>query len=222
MKAIVLSSGGVDSTTCLGMKVKELGKDNVVSVSVFYGQKLKKELECSTKIAEYYGVKHIFFNLADVLKYSDCSLMESGQKVKHGSYTEQLKTDKELTSYVPFRNGLMLSVVTSLAYSLFKDDECQVVLGCHLSDFGYADCTQEFIDSLARAINVGTYKKVTLVTPLMNMEKKDVVKTGLEIGVPYEYTWSCYEGKEKPCGTCGSCIDRQKAFEANGVKDPAI
>ena len=222
MKAIVLSSGGVDSTTCLGMKIKELGKENVVSVSVFYGQKLKKELEYSSKIAEYYGVRHIFFNLSEVLKYSDCSLMEGGQNVKTGSYTDQLKTDKELTSYVPFRNGLMLSVVASLAYSLFKNDECQVVIGCHLSDFGYADCTKDFVDALAKAIHIGTYNKVTLVTPLMGMEKADVVKEGLKIGVPYQYTWSCYEGKERPCGKCGSCIDRANAFKKNGIKDPAL
>lgn len=220
MKAIVLSSGGIDSTTCLGMKVAELGKENVVSVSVFYGQKLKKELKCADKIAEHYGVRHILFDLSEVLKYSDCSLMETGKDVVHSSYSEQLENGGELTSYVPFRNGLMLSVVTSLAYSIFKGEECQVVLGCHLSDFGYADCTQEFVDSLAKAINLGTYKKVFLETPLMNMEKKDVVKKGLELNVPYELTWSCYEGKDKPCHQCGSCIDREAAFVSNGTIDP--
>lgn len=220
MKAIVLSSGGIDSTTCLGLKVKELGKENVVSVSVFYGQKLKKELESADKVAEYYGVKHIYFDLSDIFKYSNCSLMETGQSVEHSSYIEQLKDGKTLTSYVPFRNGVMLSAVTSLAYSIFNGEECQVVLGSHLSDFGYADCSQEFIDNLSNAINLGTYKKVSLVTPLMNMEKKDVVKLGLELGVPYKYTWSCYEGKEKPCHQCGSCIDREEAFVQNGTIDP--
>ena len=219
MKAIVLSSGGIDSTTCLGMKVAELGKENVVSVSVFYGQKLKKELQCADKIADHYGVRHILFDLSEVLKYSDCSLMETGQAVVHSSYEEQLERG-ELTSYVPFRNGLMLSVVTTLAYSLFKGEECEVVLGCHLSDFGYADCTGAFVKSMGEAINTGTYGKIRLVTPLMDKEKTDVVRTGLELKVPYELTWSCYEGKDKPCHQCGSCIDREKAFINNGTIDP--
>lgn len=219
MKAIVLSSGGIDSTTCLGMKVAELGKDNVISVSVFYGQKLKKELQCADKIAEHYGVRHILFDLSEVLKYSDCSLMADGQQVIHKSYEAQLE-EGTLTSYVPFRNGLMLSVVTTLAYSLFKGEECEVVLGCHLSDFGYADCTMDFVESMAKAINTGTYGKVHFVAPLMDKEKTDVVKTGLALGVPYELTWSCYEGGDKPCHECGSCIDREKAFINNGTIDP--
>ena len=109
MKVLVLTSGGVDSTTCLAMMVAEHGKDNVVALSVSYGQKHTKELEASMKIAKYYGVEHIYLNLSEIFKYSDCSLLEhSDDEIPHESYAEQIdKSDgKPVSTYVPFRNGL--------------------------------------------------------------------------------------------------------------------
>lgn len=227
-KAIVLSSGGVDSTTCIGLAVDEFGKDNVSTVSFFYGQKHDKELVCAQKIADYYGVGHYVIDLSAIMKYSNCSLLQhSTDDIKHKSYADQIAEDGEgmVSTYVPFRNGLMLSSVAALAVSLYPKEDVAIYIGAHADDAAgnaYADCSKAFTDAMEAAIGIGTYDKVHVVAPLVEKNKADVVKTGLKINVPYELTWSCYEGGDKPCGECGTCIDRAKAFEANGVSDPAL
>lgn len=226
MKALVLSSGGVDSTTCIGIAVSELGAENVSTVSIFYGQKHSKELECATKIAEHYKVKHYELDLSTIFKYSNCSLLaKSTEEIVHKSYAEQIAENGEgmVSTYVPFRNGLMLASVSSLAMSIYPDDEVKIYLGAHADDAAgsaYADCSPEFANYMHGAISVGTYNKVEVVTPLINDAKARVVKKGLELNVPYHLTWSCYEGGEKACGTCGTCIDRLNAFKLNNVSDP--
>ena len=226
MKALVLSSGGVDSTTCIGIAIDKLGKENVSTVSVFYGQKHAKELECANKVAKFYGVKHYELDLSSIMKYSNCPLLKgSTEKIKHESYAEQIEENGEgmVSTYVPFRNGLMLSSVATLAMSIYPNEEVEIYLGAHADDSAgraYADCSEEFTNAMKEAIYIGTYEKVTVKAPLVNMTKADVVKTGLKLKVPYELTWSCYEGGEKQCGTCGTCIDRKNAFKQNGVKDP--
>ena len=227
-KALVLSSGGVDSTTCISIAIDELGIENVSTVSVFYGQKHSKELECAKKIAEYYGVKHYELDLSTVFKYSNCPLLsQSTEEIVHESYAEQIAKDEEgiVRTYVPFRNGLMLSAVASLAVSIYPNDMVDIYLGAHADDSAgraYADCSEEFTNAIGQAINIGTYKKVNLRAPLVNLSKAEVVREGLELGTPYELTWSCYEGGEKPCGTCGTCIDRAIAFKLNDIEDPAL
>lgn len=229
-KAIVLSSGGVDSTTCVSIAVKELGAENVTTASVYYGQKHSKELECAEKVAEFYKVEHRVIDLSKtgILDDSNCSLLEqSTESIPEQSYAEQIAENGEgmVSTYVPFRNGLMLSAVAALAVAKYPDDEVDIYLGAHADDAAgraYADCSEEFTDSIGKAITIGTYEKVHLVAPLVNMNKAEVVATGLKLGTPYELTWSCYKGEDKPCGKCGTCIDRANAFKANGVKDPAL
>ena len=227
MKALVLSSGGVDSTTCLGIAIDKYGKDNVITASLYYGQKHDKELECARKVAEYYGVKHIEEDISNIMKYASnvCSLVKGGKDIQHSSYKEQSKANEEgrVETYVPFRNGLLLSIATAYADSLFPNEEAEIFYGAHADDAtgsAYADCSPEFADAMNKAINIGTYGKISINRPLINMNKAEVVKTGLELNVPYELTWSCYEGKEKQCGKCGTCIDRREAFKKNGVEDP--
>lgn len=226
-KALVLSSGGVDSTTCVGLAVKELGKDNVITASLYYGQKHDKELECARKVAEYYGVKHIEEDISNVMKYANevCTLIKGGKDIVHKSYAEQIeeKGEGRVNTYVPFRNGLFLSIATAYAYSLFPNETVDIYYGAHADDAAgnaYADCSPEFAEAMDKAINIGTYGNINVKRPLINMNKAEVVKTGLDIGVPYELTWSCYEGGEVQCGTCATCIDRKRAFEQNGVTDP--
>ncbi len=229
-KALVLSSGGVDSTTCVSYAIKELGADNVVTVSVFYGQKHSKELQCAEKVAEFYGVAHKVIDLSNthIFEDSKCPLLEnSTESIPEMSYSEQIETNGKgmVTTYVPFRNGLLLSSVAAMAMSLFPDDEVDVYLGAHADDAtgdAYADCSVAFTDAMEQAISIGTYNKVHLKAPLVNLNKAGVVKLGIELGTPYELTWSCYKGGEVPCGKCGTCIDRARAFELNGIKDPAI
>lgn len=227
-KIIVLSSGGVDSTTCLAMAVNEVGAENVIAVCVHYGQKHEKELKAAKSVAEYYSVKYYEVDLTTALQYSNCSLMKSSNKeIDHRSYAEQVreKDNGKVDTYVPFRNGLMLSAAASIAMSLFDKEEVTIYIGAHADDAAgnaYADCSEAFIEAINKAIGIGTYQKVHVVAPFDECNKADVVKKGLELQVPYHLTWSCYEGKEKPCGTCGTCIDRIQAFRKNGVKDPLM
>lgn len=229
MKALVLSSGGVDSTTCVAIAVSKYGPENVITASLYYGQKHDKELECATKVAAYYGVRHIVEDISNIMKYAGnvCTLVKTGGDIEHSSYAEQIEKNGEgrVATYVPFRNGLLLSIATAYADSLFPNEEVEIFYGAHADDAAgqaYADCSPEFAEAMDKAINIGTYGKITINRPLIHMNKAEVVRTGLNLGVPYELTWSCYEGGEKPCGTCGTCIDRANAFKLNGVQDPAL
>lgn len=225
MKALVLFSGGVDSTTCLGLAVKKYGKENVTALSISYGQKHSKEIEAAKAVAEYYGIEKIDLDLSLIFQFSDCSLLKnSHEEIPHESYSEQLKkTDgSPVSTYVPFRNGLFLSSAASIALS----KGCGVIYyGAHSDDAAgnaYPDCSAVFNDAMNTAIYEGSGRQIKIEAPFVGITKAEVVKTGLELGVPYELTWSCYEGGDKPCGVCGTCIDRARAFELNGIKDPAM
>ena len=211
MKALVLSSGGVDSTTALALAIEKYGKENVVALSVSYGQKHDKELRAAKAVAEYYGVEQLFLDLSLIFQYSNCSLLQQ---------SDQGATP--VSTYVPFRNGLFLSAAASVALS----KECSVIYyGAHADDAAgaaYPDCSQAFHDAMNQAIYEGSGKQLRIEAPFVGKTKADIVALGLKYHVPYQLTWSCYEGKEEPCGKCGTCIDRAKAFAANGVSDPAI
>ena len=226
-KALVLSSGGVDSTTCVAMAVERFGSENVSTVSVYYGQKHSKELECAKAVADYYHVKHYEMDLSPVMAYSDCSLLEhSDKEIEHSSYAEQLEEKGGqgiVDTYVPFRNGLMMSSAAALAMSLYPEDKVHIYLGAHADDAAgnaYPDCSRDFTDTMGRAIELGTGGHVVVEAPLVNWNKAGVVKEGLRLNAPYILTWSCYEGGSKACGKCATCIDRLEAFRANGVEDP--
>ncbi len=224
MKALVLFSGGLDSTVTLARAVNELGKENVIALSISYGQKHNKEIEASNKVCDYYGVEHLYLDLAKIFEYSDCSLLKKNDKeIPKGDY--QIQLDKanavhdNLSTYVPFRNGLFLSSAASIALS----NGCDVIYyGAHSDDAqnAYPDCSKEFTEAINEAIYLGSGKKVKVVGPFVGLHKSDIVKVGMDLKVPFELTWSCYEGGDKACGVCGTCIDRKKAFLANGIKDP--
>ena len=225
MKAMVLFSGGVDSTTCLALAVKKHGAENVTALSIYYGQKHNKEIEAAKKIAEYYGVNWRTLDLALIFADSNCSLLKgSDEEIPHESYSEQLeKTDgTPVSTYVPFRNGLFISSAASIALSL----GCSVIYyGPHADDAAgnaYPDCSAVFNNAMAEAVYEGSGKQLSIEAPFVQMNKKDIVKLGLELKVPYELTWSCYEGDDKPCGVCGTCRDRIEAFRANGAEDPLM
>ena len=227
MKAVILSSGGIDSTTCLALAVKEYGAKNVATISVFYGQKHQRELPAARRVAEYYGVLHEEYDLAPIFRGSTCALLAGApNEIDHRSYAEQLVgRNGGVSTYVPFRNGLMLSTAASAAGSIFEAEDVLLYLGAHSDDAAgnaYADCSEEFLSAMGEAISIGTYGRIRLVAPFAGKNKAEVVRTGLALGVPYEMTWSCYEGGEKPCGVCGTCRDRAAAFRANGVEDPAL
>ena len=223
-KALVLFSGGVDSTTCLGLAIEKYGKENVIPLSVHYGQKHDKEVEAAEKILEYYGIEGMEMDLSPVFAYSNCSLLaHSDEEIPESSYAEQLEENEgtPVSTYVPFRNGLFLSVAASIALS--RGCSC-IYYGAHMDDAAgsaYPDCSLSFYESMNRAVYEGSGNALRIEAPFIAMNKAGVVAEGLRLGVPYQLTWSCYEGKDRPCGVCGTCIDRRKAFEANGVEDPA-
>ncbi len=226
MKILVLSSGGVDSTTCLAMAVKEVGAENVLALSVYYGQKHDKEIQAAKKVAEYYGVQRMELDLSVIFAGSNCSLLkQSTEDIPLESYAQQIEEthgEKPVSTYVPFRNGLFLSSAASIALS----HGCsKIMYGAHADDAAgaaYPDCSLDFVNAMNQAIYLGSGNQLTIEAPFVSLTKADVVKKGLELGVPYALTWSCYEGGDKPCGKCGTCIDRQKAFEKNGVIDPLL
>lgn len=226
MKALVLFSGGIDSTTALALACEKYGKENVIALSVSYGQKHNKEIESAISIAKHYGVEQLFLDLSLIFQYSNCSLLkQSSEEIPESSYAEQIKQTEGKTpvsTYVPFRNGLFLSVAASIALS--KD--CSVIYyGAHADDAAgsaYPDCSVDFNEAMNKAIYEGSGKQLKIEAPFVGKSKADIVAMGLKLNAPYELTWSCYEGHDKPCGKCGTCIDRQKAFEANNISDPAI
>ena len=225
MKALVLFSGGVDSTTCLGIAVNKYGAGEVLALSLYYGQKHSRELEAARKIAARYGVKHKELDLALIFAGSDCSLLSgSTEDIPRESYAEQLKkTDgKPVSTYVPFRNGLFLASAASIALS----NGCtEIYYGAHSDDAAgnaYPDCSSDFNDAINRAIYLGSGSELSVIAPFIGMNKAQVVAEGLKLNVPSELTWSCYEGGDRPCGVCGTCRDRAAAFKANGMDDPAM
>ena len=227
MKAVVLSSGGVDSTTALALAINKYGKENVTSLSATYGQKHSKELDCAKKIAEHYDVDHMIMDLNEVYKDNkSCTLLSGNGEMEHTSYVDQInKSDTGIVStYVPFRNGVLVAVAAAKAMGIYPNEKIVLYLGPHADDAAgnaYPDCSKEFTDAIYQAVNYGTDGFVTCEAPFVGLHKSDIIKIGLDLNVPYELTWSCYEGGKKQCGTCGTCIDRKKAFEVNGIDDPA-
>lgn len=224
-KALILFSGGVDSTTCLALAIERFGQENVEALSIFYGQKHQKEIEAAKKILSYYGITGMELDLSAMFNFSNCSLLtHSNTDIPHESYEEQLKVSdgKPVSTYVPFRNGLFLSAAASIGLS----KHCSYIYyGAHRDDAAgnaYPDCSEDFFTAMNKAVFEGSGKQIQLVAPFIGKNKAQIVKEGLRLHVPYELTWSCYAGEEQPCGTCGTCIDRRRAFELIGVKDPAV
>lgn len=224
-KVLVLCSGGVDSTTLLARAVAAHGPHDVIALSIIYGQKHAREMEAARAVAAFYGVSQRTLDLGAIFADSQCALLaHSDAPIPEGTYADQKMgaSDGPVSTYVPFRNGLFLSSAASMALSA----GCAVVCyGAHHDDWAdaaYPDCSAAFVDAMARAIEEGTGGELRLEAPYVNASKADIVAEGLELGVPYELTWSCYEGGDEPCGACATCLDRQAAFAANGVEDPAL
>lgn len=227
VRAMVLLSGGVDSTTLLGSMVAQFGKENVRALSLYYGQKHSKEMEYAAMSAEYYGVELIRKDMSSAFDFEGgCSLLKSSDKeLPKQSYAKQLAAmggEGVVETYVPFRNGLMLSFATAIAIQMGATYVCY---GAHADDAtggAYPDCTESFVQHLSRAIYTGSGNNVSLLTPYISKNKAAIVAEGLKLGVPYELTWSCYAGEQHPCGECGTCIDRAEAFRLNEAVDPLL
>lgn len=220
-KAIVLLSGGLDSTTALYL-AKSQGYDEIYAITFQYGQKHDKELKSALAVAKAAGVKeHKVVNLL-LNQWSGCTLTDPQLEVEDGKVERQ---DIPAT-YVPARNMVFLSVAASWADALGITD---IFIGVSEVDYsGYVDCREEFIRAMEDAINLGTVlgaekkQRIKIHAPFMHMTKADEVRLGAKLGVDYSLTWTCYRGGDTPCGTCDSCLLRAKAFEEAEERDPLI
>ena len=223
-KILVLLSGGIDSTSLLYAAIKRVGAENVVALNMYYGQKHMVEIECAKWQAEHAGVEYIEKDISTIfggLEDSSALLIGSKKEIAHESYAEQLQHTDVVSAYVPYRNGMFLSIAAAIAYA--KGCE-SIAYGAHADDAirranggaAYPDCTEEFIKSQGAAIIQGTAGKVALWAPLWNKTKAEVVRFGLDSGATrevYEHTHSCYEGVVGGCGTCGTCRDARAALD---------
>lgn len=220
-KAIVLLSGGMDSTTCATMAVLEHGAENVIALTMFYGQKHEVEINSAKAVCEHLGIEvHKVIQLPDIFKGYGSTLMDSDKPNPELSYKDINDSFGVSPTYVPFRNGNLLAVATAMALV----EEAEVIYyGAHSEDarnWAYPDCTPEFNGAMANAIYVGSYHKVRLVTPLQWSGKANVLATAIDIGAPLELSYSCYNGREKHCAVCPTCVGRIQAFQEVGIIDP--
>lgn len=204
MKAILIYSGGMDSTTLLHEY-----KDSIeLAVSFGYGSKHNaREIDCAVENCHRLGIRHLVIPLDFVGKYFRSSLLIGGEDIPEGSYNDE----NMHSTVVPFRNGIMLAVAAGLAESFGLDT---VLIANHSGDHAlYPDCRPEFIEAFGNATKAGTYNGVEIVSPYCLLTKRDIALRGKELGVDYSLTYSCYKGGEKHCGRCGTCSERKEALE---------
>lgn len=213
-KAVIILSGGMDSTTLAYDVVKGGKYDEVHAISFDYGQVHKKELECARITATKLGLdSHYIINLAPLGNLLS-SALTGDCDVPEGAYDD---ANQKLT-VVPNRNMIMLSIAAGYAMSIDAKD---LYYGAHAGDHTtYPDCRPEFVNAMNAVLAVAHYTPVKVIVPYLHYGKGNVAAKGMLLGVPYEDTWTCYKGGDISCGKCGSCDERLRAFEFAGFKDP--
>ena len=219
-EAIVLLSGGLDSSTVLAL-AKERGYD-VVALTFDYGQKHKRELNSSRKLARHFKAKeHIIvpLSLGELLR---SSLTRESMSIPENRTEEEISSGVPST-YVPSRNIIFLSIAASIAESRGAE---AIFIAANSVDFsGYPDCTAEFMSAFQRTLDVGTKagregRGIRIEAPILTKSKGDIVREAIRLKVPMEDTWSCYKGGVKACGKCDSCLLRLRGFSEAGIRDP--
>lgn len=211
--SLIALSGGVDSTTLL----YEYREEIACAVGFDYGSKHNaRELTAAEAICRELEIPYLIIPLAFIGEYFRSDLLLSGGEMQLGDYSEENMS----STVVPFRNGIMLSVLAGLAESR---DLQQVLIANHFGDHAiYPDCRESFVKPMGEAITAGTSNGVKLVAPYTTLTKAEIVARGTRLGVPYGKTYSCYQGGERHCGRCGTCRERHDAFVANGLEDPTL
>lgn len=219
-KGVVLLSGGLDSTLCATMAVKDLGADNVIALTLLYGQKHEREVVAAKKVSAALGMQHKTLAIPGIFEGYGSSLIDKDVPIPEMTYEEMEKACGISPTYIPYRNGVLLSCAAVLALKVHAGF---IYFGAHAEDArsrAYPDTTPEFIGSMANAIYIGTYHKVRLLTPLQWYTKKEIVSKSVELSSPYYLTWSCYASGKVHCGRCPTCISRRQAFVKAGYEDP--
>jgi len=203
--AAIIVSGGVDSVTLLYDKQDEIA----LGISFDYGSNHNaKEIPFARLHCERLGIPHIVIPLDFMQKYFKSSLLEGAGAIPEGHYEDE----NMKSTVVPFRNGIMLAVAVGIAES---NGLKQVFIANHGGDHAiYPDCRPEFIRAIDAAAVAGTYVNVHVSAPYTSWTKTDIVRRGLALGINYDETWSCYKGGDKPCGKCGTCVEREEALRA--------
>jgi len=214
-KAVCILSGGMDSTTATYI-AKNSGYE-IVALHFNYGQRTqKKELEAFNAICDELNIdKKYIIDLDFFSQIGASALTDKNIQVPTGGLSDGVPI-----TYVPFRNGIFLSIAGAIA----EKEGCEAMfIGVVEEDSsGYPDCREEFISSIEKSINLGTKDEtnIQIKTPLIHLKKEDIVKEAIKQGVKLELTWSCYQNEDKACGVCDSCRLRLKGFKKAGVKDP--
>jgi 7-cyano-7-deazaguanine synthase len=200
---VILYSGGMDSSVALYQYSQQIR----LAVSFDYGSKHNKiEIKYAAKNCKQLGIEHRIVEI-DLNKMGFVSdLLQSGGDIPDGHYEDE----NMKKTVVPFRNGIMLSIAAGIAESM---DCSKLLISNHAGDHAiYPDCRPDFIQSMSDAIRFGTYNKVEIMAPFTNLTKREIALKGKEIEVPFENTYSCYNGQEIHCGTCGTCTERKEAL----------
>jgi 7-cyano-7-deazaguanine synthase len=216
MKAVCLLSGGMDSATLVYL-ARDMGYQ-LLCLHFNYGQRTeRKERDSARKIAGLVGAEELVeIDLSYLTRFGGSSL--TNHRIPVDRYGDELRNIPN--TYVPFRNANLLSISTSYAESRSAE---AIFIGVQSQDYsGYPDCRPQFIDAFQRLVDVGTRDDtcIRICAPFLSMNKQDIIRLGVSFGVPYEYTWSCYQNEERACGICGACHFRRSAFESLGLKDP--
>ncbi len=218
IRAVVVLSGGMDSTVCASLAVKEHGPEAVAALHVDYGQRTEaRERQAFAAICDRLGIARrlVVQNRAlgqiggSALTDSDIAVPDAGADIG-----QQIPI-----TYVPFRNAHFLSVAVSWAEVVGAET---IYIGAVQQDSsGYPDCRPEYYEAFNQVIRTGTRDgNIRIVTPLIGLRKAEIVKLGLELATPFDLTWSCYSREDTACGLCESCVLRLRAFAAAGSVDP--
>lgn len=208
MKAVVLLSGGIDSTTLIHY-VKKILKKDVYAISFIYGQRHSKEIEYAKYQAKVVNViEHKIIDISFLKEFIKNSALINKQL----SIPRWEEAQKEMPiTYVPFRNLIFLSIALSYAESNNIDE---IYYAAHRQDYlGYWDCREGFINALNNLLLYHPLERFRIIAPFLNLRKSEIIQIGIMLNIDYNKTWSCYKGEEEPCGICSSCVDREKAFK---------
>lgn len=217
-RALVVLSGGQDSTTCLYWAVDRFGRANVSSITFDYGQKHRIELDCARDVAAAAGVANVCLPI-------DTFAALGGDALTDASIAVSDETDDETelpVTFVPGRNLIFLTFAAAYAY---RHDIRHLVTGVAQTDYsGYPDCREETISALQKAITLGMDRKFTVHTPLMHRSKMETVELAVRLGglEAMGLTHTCYNGLRPPCGECQACRLRARGFAEAGVRDPLL
>jgi 7-cyano-7-deazaguanine synthase len=217
-RAIVVLSGGQDSTTCLYWAIDRYGVENVETVTFDYGQRHRIELECAARVAEFAGVTNTVLPIDTFAALGGDALTDADVPVKAG-------TDDETglpNTFVPGRNLVFLTFAAAFAY---RRGVANLVTGVAQTDYsGYPDCREGTMTSLQHTLRLGMEFDLTILTPLMHLSKKETVLLARDLGAlpAMAYTHTCYNGQRPPCGVCPACELRARGFAEAGVEDPLL